>query len=99
MEKAQVGRAAQAGMAPERDASFMSTSRCVPAYCLGAGQPDERGKREVRVGCQLTEGEEAGVQGTGDKASPGGQDSRPSSNLSVGWTPDTIGGEGRLGRK
>ena len=51
------------------------------------------------MGCQLTEGEEAGVQGTGDKAPPGGQDSRPSSNLSAGWTPYTIGGEGRLGRK
>lgn len=50
MEKAQVGRAAQAGMAPERDASFMSTSRCVPAYCLGAGQPDERVKERGEGG-------------------------------------------------
>ena len=51
------------------------------------------------MGYQLTEGEEAGVQGRGDKAAPGGQDSRASSNLSAEWTPHTTGGAGRLARK
>jgi len=50
VEKAQVGIAAQVGMALERNASFMSTSRCVPACGLGAGQPDERVKERGEGG-------------------------------------------------